>query len=236
MRLSSLFRRSKTALRRDESFARLGQEVHTTTSNRAGASIRSRVEPSGRAKHTTIFDMFGQSGHANTRAEVASRLGKDELLGTLYEQYCEAVVSPQVLSSSQWHMPMTRAQATHRSISIVHESGASGQTHNSTIQDWINPEAVMGLLGDIDLLEEAFGPLQKGGPPEPLRIDGVPEVLLLFAPPELQSQVGNRCASIPPVLAQREHHTLSIDSPLPALSSVSEDARRDAQVTRTTSE
>lgn len=43
----------------------------------------------------------------------------------------------------------------------------------------------------------------------------VPEILRLFAPPEFHAEAAHGAAALPP-LTRREHHALSVDSPLAA--------------------
>ncbi len=47
-------------------------------------------------------------------------------------------------------------------------------------------------------------------------VEPVPEVLRLFAPNEYLAAASRRPPALPAVLTRREHHSLGIDSPLPA--------------------
>jgi hypothetical protein len=74
--------------------------------------------------------------------------------------------------------------------------------------------SIADLLSDIEGLEEAFGPLFHGESRELMMPESTPEILQLFAPPEVHATASRRSVSLPPSLAQREHRSLAIDSPM----------------------
>jgi hypothetical protein len=73
--------------------------------------------------------------------------------------------------------------------------------------------SVEALLSGERALEDVFGLLERGSAPD-LEVERVPEVLRLFAPPEYHAAEAHRAPSLPPALTRREHHVLSVDSPL----------------------
>ncbi|OXJ14860.1 TagK domain-containing protein [Burkholderia sp. AU6039] len=76
-------------------------------------------------------------------------------------------------------------------------------------------DSIETLLSGNRTLEDAFGHLD--GQLEPVT-DGesVQEILHLFAPPEFHAEAARRAPAPPPPLTRREHHALSVDSPLAA--------------------
>jgi hypothetical protein len=78
----------------------------------------------------------------------------------------------------------------------------------------IGTESIETILSGTRVLEDVFGPLRNGEAPEP-EVEPVPEILRLFAPPEYGAAASRGMPALPPALARREHHSLSIDSPLP---------------------
>lgn len=76
-------------------------------------------------------------------------------------------------------------------------------------------ESIEALLFGDRTLEDVFERLD-GHTETALDDEPIPEILRLFAPPEFQAAAARRGSALPPALTRREHHALTVDSPLSA--------------------
>lgn len=166
----------------------------------------------------SILDLIGS--HGMSGSDVRRKLGAgsretpypehtDDLVETLYAQYWRALADPHTALSGSWSessdSPATPvASVTHDSHDVL-----------PTPANPANPGSIEVLLSGKRDLEDAFGQLDTGSAPE-LEIEPTPEVLRLFAPAEFHAAELRRAPTLPPALTRREHHALSVDSPLAA--------------------
>jgi hypothetical protein len=156
-----------------------------------------------------VFDLLGTAAQlqsVNVGAESPGPFenrADDPLINSLFEQYCQALASPLSAHKYDW----VAAPEANEQLSPENGAGES-RWHNAGT----NP--VASVLGDINTVEQAFGVLHQAETTEVARKDDIPEILRLFAPPEYQLVLLNRANTPPPTLVRREHHTLSIDSPI----------------------
>jgi hypothetical protein len=129
----------------------------------------------------------------------------DDLIGSLYANYCEALQSSDAIAAGAWGRPLdVVAEATPPSAPDFDDVEAMGNS-------------ITELISEPMTLEEAIGPLV----PDPafetadLSLASAPEILQLFAPPEYAAGTAARKEIVPPALVRREHHTLAIDSVFP---------------------
>lgn len=142
--------------------------------------------------------------------------GAHDVIQILHEQYCRALDDPQASLAGNWAIPvegessmdMQEDHPLRREPSAGRESTDGG--------------SIEALLSGARVLSDVFGSLGEGGMPGLAGLAGladtepIPEILRLFAPAEYHAAVSRRPATLPPALARREHHTLGIDSPMPA--------------------
>jgi hypothetical protein len=150
-----------------------------------------------------VFDLLDPSASFVSEAPIA-RSGEEAvgrastpLIGALYEQYREALVSPFAGLSATW---VDAAEAASEGVS----NSEAGEGHSSA--------PVASVLGDIATVEQAFGMFEEFDFPDVKEV--VPEILSLFAPPEHRAVWARRAEGVPPELTRREHHALSLDSPM----------------------
>lgn len=209
MRLSRLFRNTVPDEPRIEpqdqrSPAREGDRKDAASTRiREGASS----EPAA-YEDNLVLDLLAGTAEASS-ARFVFKIGDDTagtatdaLLGSLYEQYCQALDAPLAPRSDVW-VPAPGGEDV--SWGEQHQGGSGGD-------DIISP--IAAVLGDIHSLEQAFGPINSGAHHAVAATDEVPEVLRLFAPAEYHAALSRRPGRILPSLVRREHHTLSIDSPV----------------------
>jgi hypothetical protein len=143
-------------------------------------------------------------------------LDGNDLLGALYVHYCKALdrqVSPIL--------------ATWVSAAPSAGTGQPADVARADEKDGHAGGLISGLFPDIECVDEAFGPLVSGVLPDHPDNDRAPEILRLFAPPEYEAK-GRLDAVLPPALTRREHHALSIDSPMTGIGHATGDiAERD---------
>jgi hypothetical protein len=129
----------------------------------------------------------------------------EDVIEALHAQYWRTLMDPHALMAGQW-----ASQSDERSMHPGDASADAGGGHDAR-----NSGSIEVLLSGERSLEACFGPLESG-PALAMDIEPVPEILRLFAPPEYHAAATRRPPSLPPVLTRREHHALSVDSPLPA--------------------
>jgi hypothetical protein len=153
-----------------------------------------RQNPQGSSN--VIFGLIGTTGNASHREP--TKPGGNDVIGSLYDQYCRALDDPQASFSGDWSAP---ASIEHASLSDPRPvSNASAESI----------ETVLSGRRDI---EDVFGILTKENSPPAAIVEPIPEILRLFAPPEFKG----RTSRLPSALVRREHHASCIDSPLLAL-------------------
>ena len=155
-----------------------------------------------------IYELIGTGG--TTGAGTHRETHTDDLIGALHQQYCRALHDPQAPLGVEWAMPGAIA---HAPLPDLQTEGAS------------QVESIETLLYGARNIEDAFGMLAAGDMPDPAAVTTAPEILRLFAPPEFHAGTSR----LPPSLVRREHHVVSIDSPLmtSGLSTVASDSGMD---------
>ncbi|MGN6318853.1 TagK domain-containing protein [Trinickia sp.] len=145
-----------------------------------------------------------------------------DLIATLHEQYWRALSDPQASVTQSWVDQSDEAPAhaiPHALPCDTDEEAAHGASAG-TKQG--NAGSIETLLAGESTIDGCFGRLEGRSAADPLGLaeDSEPEVLRLFAPPEYcaatQPHSSARASVLPPPLTRREHHVLSIDSPLVA--------------------
>lgn len=125
-----------------------------------------------------------------------------DLIDSLQRQYWQALIDPSVVfATGVW---LSREEASDLVLPQATEP-ESVQGDAGSMEEW---------LGGRMSIDAAFGPL---GPNENLDLISdrpVPEILRLFAPPEYHAAEARRSPDLPPPLTRREHHMLSVDSPM----------------------
>ncbi|RQR38103.1 TagK domain-containing protein [Burkholderia sp. Bp9143] len=177
-------------------------------------------ESSDRAgSNTSILDLIGSHGvTADAAREKRDGTGSqempfpertDDLVESLHAQYWRALTDPHTALSGSWGEQLDSPATPLASV--------MPESHDL----WPTPTNA-GASGSIEVmlsgernLEDAFGHLDTSCTPE-LEIEPVSEVLRLFAPPEFHAAEARRAPALPPALTRREHHALSVDSPLAA--------------------
>lgn len=131
----------------------------------------------------------------------------DDLVESLHAQYWQALSDPNASLGDSWDV-QPDANSAH---TIAHDAPQDWQRQGEHAEHG----SIETFLADKRTLEEVFGRLDEG-PALGLGGEPVPEVLWLFAPPEYQAAAQRRPPALPPALTRREHHALSVDSPLAA--------------------
>ncbi|MBN3776296.1 TagK domain-containing protein [Burkholderia sp. Ac-20345] len=156
-----------------------------------------------------IGSMDSASAHtrASARAPAAAADSPDALVDTLHAQYWRALTDPHAAVSTEW-APMVDEPAAHAASpdpqDALHAHG-----------DLAGSDSIEALLFGNRTLEDVFERLD-GQAEAALGDEPVPEILRLFAPPEYQAAAARRGPALPPALTRREHHALTVDSPLSA--------------------
>jgi hypothetical protein len=171
----------------------------TANLRRAFNLDRLEASPQPDAGNSPVFDLLESSFRVASEAS-ASKSGssatghKDaSIIHVLYERYCESLVSPLAVSTINWANP-----------------GEANCDNTSAPETMDTP--IASILGDIHTMEQAFGMLERS---DALEVrETVPEILSLFAPPEHRAAAARRAEATPPELARREHHAVSLDSPM----------------------
>jgi len=180
-------------------------------------------EPSDRAgSNTSILDLIGSHGgsHGVTADAARGQRGTgsqaipfhertDDLVETLHAQYWRALLDPHAALSGSWGEPLD-SPATPVA-SVIPDSHDLWSTPTNAAASG----SLEVMLSGERSLEDAFGQLDTAFT-SGLAIEPAPEVLRLFAPPEFHAAEARRAPALPPALTRREHHALSVDSPLAA--------------------
>jgi hypothetical protein len=146
-----------------------------------------------------VFDLLDSSFRVASETPVAksganaTRHDDASIIHALYERYCESLVSPLAVSGINW---VSRDDAKY-------DDASASETMDTP---------VASILGDIHTMDQAFGMLDRS---DVLEVrETIPEILSLFAPPEHRAAAARRAEATPPELARREHHAVSLDSPM----------------------
>ncbi|MCA8335858.1 TagK domain-containing protein [Burkholderia multivorans] len=201
----SRHRRSNTLL-----IAPAPEKTHTQS---VAEALRPDGTLDGARADDDILGLLGigtREGATRTHAaENAADIGSghtDALIDALHARYWRALAAPDAPPDSAW-IPSADDTLTAEVVpDQPHDPPArESQRHSDSIETF--------LSGDLTI-EDAFGPLGRHA--AAVTDDGaVPEILLLFAPPEFHAEAAHGAVA-PPPLTRREHHALSVDSPLAA--------------------
>ncbi|KUY71992.1 hypothetical protein WS46_29170 [Burkholderia sp. RF4-BP95] len=126
----------------------------------------------------------------------------DALIDTLHAQYWRALADPHASVTVEWASTAGEAEP------ITRTSAPDSQGCLDPRRDHDSIEAM--LLGDRTL-EDVFERLDEHSASLP-EDEPVPEILHLFAPSDFRAEAVQH----PPALTRREHHVLTMDSPLSA--------------------
>ncbi|CAD6514245.1 TagK domain-containing protein [Paraburkholderia sabiae] len=192
-------------------FSKTRVGADTDQQSDATATTGSGVQVTTPRGSDAIYELFGapsDAGHnraAHFQDEPSATTAPDDIIRRLNDQYYQAIASSRFSLTDRWV-----------DSGLLTGEGQARQPWEEHAVDNNATGSISDLLADIEELEEAFGPLRHGESPEPVVPEPMPEILLLFAPPEFQATALRRPASLPPSLVRREHHTLAIDSPMVA--------------------
>ena len=149
-----------------------------------------------------VYEVLGNSAGQSTAFRLpptskGETADAEQLLDMFYAQYRLALVLPDSVRQENWgSADHLHALAGHDFIDLQEQKiEATG-----TVSEFV--------LGNQSI-EEAFGPLNGELPMPP---EETSDILRLFAPPEFLA--GSPVTARPPELARREHHVMSIDSPV----------------------
>jgi len=154
--------------------------------------INSLSETGQKVADTTIFEVIGTVTYGSHRPR--DEPVEPDLMGSLYEQYCQALDDPLAAFSGNWSTPAAVEQASGASHDHVNQHG----------------ESIEAVISGVRGVEHFFGKLEAGNSPSAVVLEPMPEILHLFAPPEFKT----RSSRLPSALVRREHHAPGIDSPL----------------------
>ncbi|ABB11092.1 TagK domain-containing protein [Burkholderia lata] len=151
----------------------------------------------------------GAAAYPHTAADTAGVDADhtDALIDTLHAQYWRALTDPGAPIASVW-APSVDDTALHQNTPDHRHDTHADETRERS-------ESIETLLSGNRTIEDAFGHLE-GHVEAVIGGESVPEILQLFAPLEFHTQSAHRSLSPPPPLTRREHHALSVDSPLAA--------------------
>ncbi|WP_126284764.1 TagK domain-containing protein [Burkholderia stagnalis] len=192
----------------------LGKEHVWRVPGAAGSDLANEI---GRQLPTNdgVLDQLGIGSMGSTAAQLdgashastAAADSPDGLVAALHAQYWRALTDPHATANAEWS-PMVDEPAAH---AFAPDSHDALRAH----VDLERAGSIEALLFGDRTLEDVFERL--GAHTEPaLDDEPIPEVLRLFAPPEFQAAATRRGPALPPALTRREHHALSVDSPLSA--------------------
>ncbi|WP_310642539.1 TagK domain-containing protein [Burkholderia cenocepacia] len=126
----------------------------------------------------------------------------DLLIDTLHALYWRALADPHTAATAEWGSIAAAAEPATRTTALDSLECQDASRDHDSIETLLFGGRT---LEDVfERLDEHTGPLPDDEP--------VPEILLLFAPPDFRATA----AQHPPALTRREHHALTIDSPLSA--------------------
>ncbi|MBN3839519.1 TagK domain-containing protein [Burkholderia sp. Ac-20349] len=145
--------------------------------------------------------------HATTDTAGIDADHTDALIDTLHAQYWRALTDPGAPIASAW--------APSIDDTLPHEISPDHPHDVHAYENSGRSDSIETLLSGNRTIEDAFGHLDEHMEPV---TDGesIPEILRLFAPPEFHAEFARRAPAPPPPLTRREHHALSVDSPLTA--------------------
>ncbi|WP_143295448.1 TagK domain-containing protein [Burkholderia pseudomallei] len=133
------------------------------------------------------------------------------VIETLHKWYGRALSDPHMLLTSDWTARVLPPREQHaRGVG----QSDNGCEHSSRI------ESIEMPLSVANLMDYFFGSLEKSEELELAQMEPVEEILLLFASIEYRAVTSRKLSSFPPTLAQRDYHSLSIDTPLSIPNSV----------------
>ncbi|WP_260434939.1 TagK domain-containing protein [Burkholderia sp. Bp8992] len=136
------------------------------------------------------------------RASVDTSDNADVLIDTLHAQYWRALAGPHASAIAEWVSVAAATEPATRTTALDSPDCPDANHDRDPIEALLFGNRT---LDDVfERLDEHAGPLPDGEP--------VPEILHLFAPPDFRATA----AQHPPALTRREHHALTIDSPLSA--------------------
>ncbi|KWF82336.1 hypothetical protein WL93_23485 [Burkholderia diffusa] len=166
-----------------------------------------------------ILDLIGDDGLHGRLASATNRGGEStdavipmgsgeherDIIGVLHAQYWRALADPETSLADACATQTDGPSQPPATLDMP------GERHADTDHD--ASDSIEVLLSGERSLEDLFDRLD-GGEPE-FGEEPVPEILRLFAPPEFHAATAQRPLAQPPALTRREHHILSMDSPLP---------------------
>ncbi|WP_175914754.1 TagK domain-containing protein [Burkholderia metallica] len=135
---------------------------------------------------------------------VANADGADSLVETLHAQYWRALTDPHASVTTEPMPPGDEPTPHTLAPDSQVDPGVRGEC-----------DSIEALLCGNHSLEDMFEQLDLHAEHIP-GDEPVPEILRLFAPPEFHAAAARRGPALPPPLTRREHHALSVDSPLSA--------------------
>lgn len=164
-------------------------------------------------RSNAIFDVIGvtSSTDASQRQCGEAAPGPADVMDVLYAQYCIALDDPHAAVAGDWVTESAPRDEPNATSDKLERQSAAQRGHDASR----TVEPIETLLSGAQLMEHAFGPLGRGEAPELIPAEPVPEILRLFAPREYQAAASRRPSTLPPALARREHHSVSIDSAMP---------------------
>ncbi|KVF22125.1 hypothetical protein WJ07_17810 [Burkholderia vietnamiensis] len=162
-----------------------------------------------------VLDQLGIGSMDSTAAQIdasshgptAAAESPDGLVAALHAQYWRALTDPNATVAAEW-APMADEAATHACAPDSHDDPRAHVVPE-------HAESIEALLFGHRTLEDVFDRLDGHGETV-LDDEPIPEILRLFAPPEFQAAAARRGPTLPPSLTRREHHALTVDSPLSA--------------------
>ena len=177
-----------------------------------GADVGTRAE-------LARYDRDGETSASSAASTIPCAA---DLIATLHAQYWRALNDPQASVTESWVDEADRepAHAIPHAISRETDEEAAHEAAVHAKQDGAG--SIETLLSGESTIDDCFGRLESRSALDPLGLakDSPPEVLRLFAPPnycaDTQPHSWASASALPPPLTRREHHVLSIDSPLVA--------------------
>ncbi|WP_321872826.1 TagK domain-containing protein [Burkholderia ubonensis] len=142
-----------------------------------------------------------------TRHTAGEAAHVDDLIEGLHAQYWRALTDPHAAFGGPWV-----EQSDEPPLHTTAPDAQDGRLTHDTLGE---SRSIETLLAGQRTLEDAFGRLESGVAFD-LGVEPEPEVLRLFAPADYHTATTRRPPALPPSLTRREHHALSVDSPLSA--------------------
>ncbi|MFP3568207.1 TagK domain-containing protein [Paraburkholderia sp. SIMBA_030] len=194
--------------------------LHVSTGYAAGEDMRGENAVFGLIDTAAAGQALAQHARGKQREPGASDVAQDQgvhgdvnrdVIQALHDQYWRALDNPQASLAADWAEPAALASGSRNGASSSTDEGADDQAEAQSTEGW----SIEALLSGTRRLEDVFGPFRKGEVPE-AEVEPIPEILRLFAPAEYLAAASRRPPALPAALTRREHHSLGIDSPLPA--------------------